>query len=96
MSLAHESPMAGHLGMNKTYHKLLSYFFWPKMKPDVAEFCRTCHVCQMVGKTNKPIPVAPLKPIPACGEPFSEVIIDCVDPLPQTHSWEQILADYYV
>ena len=34
------------------------------------------------GKPNKPIPVASLKPIPACGEPFSELIIDCVDPLP--------------
>ena len=35
MSLAHELPMAGHLGMNKTYHKVLSHFFWPKMKRDV-------------------------------------------------------------
>ena len=91
MSLAHESPMAGHLGVNKTYHKLLSHFFWPKMKRDVAEFCRTCHVCQMVGKPNKPIPVAPLKPIPACGEPFSEVIIDCVGPLPKTTAGNKYL-----
>ena len=91
MSLAHESPMAGHLGLNKTYHKLLSHFFWPKMKRDVAEFCRTCHVCQMVGKPNKPIPVAPLKPIPACGEPFSEVIIDCVGPLPKTTAGNKYL-----
>ena len=37
----------------------------------------------MVGKPNKPISVVPLKPIPACGEPFSEVIIDCVGPLPK-------------
>jgi len=29
------------------------------------------------------IPVAPLKPIPACEEPFSEVIIDCVGSLPK-------------
>ena len=91
MSLAHESPMAGHLGINKTYHKVLSHFFWPKMKRDVAEFGRTCHTCQMVGKPNKPIPVAPLQPIPACGEPFSEVIIDCVGPLPKTRAGNQYL-----
>ena len=83
--------MAGHLGVNKTYHKVLTHFFWPKMKQDVAEFCRTCHVCQMVGKPNKPIPVAPLKPIPACGEPFSEVIIDCVGPLPKTKAGNKYL-----
>jgi len=90
VSLAHESPMAGHLGVNKTYHKVLSHFFWPKMKQDISEFCRTCHICQMVGKPNKPIPIAPLKPIPACGEPFSEIIIDCVGPLPKTRAGHNI------
>ena len=35
----------------------------------------------MVDKSYKPIPVVPLKSIPTCGEPFSEVIIDCVGPL---------------
>ena len=91
MSLAHESPMAGHLGINKTYNRVLSHFFWPKMRHDVAEFCKTCHTCQMVGKLNKPIPAAPLKPIPVCGEPFSEVIIDCVGPLPKTRAGNQYL-----
>ena len=45
----------------------------------------------MVGKPNKHIPVAPLKPIPACGEPFSEVIIDCVGPLPKTKAGNKYL-----
>ena len=27
ISLAHESPMAGHLGINKTYNRVLSHFF---------------------------------------------------------------------
>ena len=27
MGLAHESPMAGHLGINKTYNRVLSHFF---------------------------------------------------------------------
>ena len=91
MSLAHELPVSGHLGVNKTYHKVMSHFFWPRMKRDVAKFCKTCHICQLVGKPNKPIPVAPLKPIPACGEPFSEVIIDCVGPLPKTKTGNKYL-----
>ncbi|XP_068246830.1 uncharacterized protein [Palaemon carinicauda] len=41
-------------------------------------------VCQLVGKPNQKIPKAPLIPIPAVGEPFREVIIDVVGPLPQT------------
>ena len=30
LSLAHESAMAGHLGINKTYLKILSHFYWPR------------------------------------------------------------------
>ena len=78
LKLAHESPMGGHLGINKTYNKITKHFYWPQIRHCVAEFCKTCHICQMLGKPNQKIPVAPLKPIPAFEEPFSKVIIDCV------------------
>ena len=68
LSLAHDSPMAGHLGINKTYSKILNHFYWPKMKQDVKEYLKSCHVCQMVGKPNQVIPPAPLQPIPAVDE----------------------------
>ena len=45
----------------------------------------------MVGKPNQTIPVAPLKPIPVCSEPFSQVIINGVGPLPKTSSGNQYL-----
>ena len=32
LNLAHETPMSGHLGVNKTYHKILNNFFWPGLK----------------------------------------------------------------
>ena len=84
LKLAHESPMGGHLGINKTLFKITRHFYWPKIRQSVVEFCRTCHSCQVVGKPNQTIPKAPLKPIPAFEEPFSRVIIDCVGPLPKT------------
>ena len=91
LTMAHETPLAGHLGVNKTYHKLLDHFYWPQMKKDVSEFCRSCHTCQMVGKPNQSISHAPLHPIPAFGEPFSRIIIDCVGPLPKTKSGNEFL-----
>ena len=45
----------------------------------------------MVGKPNQPIPVAPLKPVPACGEPFGDILVDCVGPLPKTKSGNKFL-----
>ena len=91
LSSAHKSPMAGHLGVNKTYFRILNDFFWAHQRKDVSEFCKYCHVCQMVGKPNQKISVVPLKPIPVCSEPFSKVIINCVAPLPKASSSNQYL-----
>ncbi|XP_068235718.1 uncharacterized protein [Palaemon carinicauda] len=40
--------------------------------------------CQMVGKPNQKITKAPLIPIPAVEEPFTQIVIDIVGPLPKT------------
>ncbi len=53
LELAHSFPMSGHLGVNKTEDRSLQHFYWPKFRRSVAEFVRTCHVCQMVGKPNQ-------------------------------------------
>lgn len=91
LRLAHDIPFAGHLGVNKTYDRVLRNFFWPGLKNDVANYCRSCHVCQKIGKPNQKIPSAPLHPIPAVGEPFERVMVDCVGPLPRTKSGNQYL-----
>ena len=74
LHLAHEAPMAGHLGINKTYQKIIQHFYWPGLKKDVKLFCRSCHTCQIIGKPNQKIPAAPLKPIPAFDEPFTRCL----------------------
>ena len=91
LSLAHENPMLGQLGVNKTYHKILNHFYWPGLKTDVSNYCRSCHTCQVVGKPNQVISKAGLQPIPAFDEPFSRIIIDCVGPLPKTKSGYEYL-----
>jgi len=40
ISLAHDTLMAGHLGVNKTYNRTLNHFYWPKLKQDVSQYCR--------------------------------------------------------
>ncbi len=91
LSLAHETPLSGHLGINKTYQKIFTHFYWPGIRKDMVEFCKTCHTCQVVGKPNQTIPKAPLKPIPALKEPFSLGLIYCVGPLPNTKKGNQYL-----
>ena len=91
IQLAHEAPLAGHMGVRKTADRLRYNFWWPNMRASVAEYIQRCHVCQMVGNPNQPIQVAPLLPIPAVEPPFTRVIIDMVGPLPVTSSGKRFL-----
>ena len=91
IKLAHDTPMAGHLGVKKTSFKILQHFYWPGLNKDVSEFCKSCHECQIIGKPNQKIPPAPLLPIPAFEEPFSRIFIDCVGPLPKTKAGNSYL-----
>ena len=88
LRMAHESAMAGHLGVNKTYQRILTHFYWPKLRQDVVKFCRSCHVCQLVGKPNQKIPSAPLIPIPAFEEPNNRLR----RPVTKNKEWKPVLA----
>ena len=91
LRLAHDHPLSGHLGINKTYSRVSQHYFWPKLKKDVQQYCRSCETCQVIGKPNQVIPKAHLKPIPAVEEPFKRILIDCVGPLPRSRSGKEYL-----
>ena len=81
LQTAHEIPAAAHLGVAKTTARLQRHFYWPGITSDVKKFCRTCDVCQRLGKGG-PSAVAPLHSLPLVSEPFSQVAIDIIGPLP--------------
>ena len=91
LRLAHGIPMAGHLGVRKTVARILAHYYWPRLRQDVTEYCKSCHTCQVVGKPQHRIKPAPLIPIPVSQEPFSRVLIDCVGSLPKTKTGFQYL-----
>lgn len=74
---------SGHMGVGKTYDRILRHFFWPRMKRDVAAYIRTC---QVTGKPNQSMKVAPLYPISSVDQPFEHLVLDCVGPLPRSRS----------
>lgn len=85
LQLSHKG-VTGHMGVQKTYNRILSKFYWPKIKRDVTSYIRSCHTCQMTGKLNQKIPLALLKPIAAVTTPFEHLIIDCVGSLPRSRA----------
>jgi len=86
LQIAHEIPAAGHLGVAKTQSRLLRHFFWPSISRDTKSFCRSCDICQRLGKFTQrekdlaPVP-APLQSMPLVSEPFAQVAIDMIGPL---------------
>ena len=46
LCLAHDVPMAGHLGRERILARLHQRFWWLGIATDVAEYCRTCEECQ--------------------------------------------------
>ena len=95
LKLAHDVPLGGHLGKEKTGCRLLRRFYWPTLFKDVAEFCRGCPTCQR--SAQRRIKRAPLVPLPIITEPFSRVAMDIVGPLPRCRSGNKyilVLCDY--
>lgn len=95
LQMAHEVPMAGHLGKHKTVSRISQRFYWPSLHKDVADFCRCCQVCQ---KSSRQKAVkAPLIPLPIIIEPFRRVAMDIVGPLTRTKAGNRyilVLCDY--
>jgi hypothetical protein len=81
VSIFHETPTAGHMGIRKTYFRLEEKFYWFSMRRDVSNFVRQCLSCQEI--KAKPIPVAPASSFhPQC--PWDLVFTDLMGPYPRT------------
>ena len=78
--LAHESIMSGHQGKARTYDKVASQFYWPKIYQDVGEYVRSCDICQRTEPRGR-VTKVPLGKVPLIEEPFQRVAMDLVGPI---------------
>ena len=80
----HDNVLSGHLGVNKTLHKVQQKYFWNNMEKDCKQYIRSCDQCQR-HKPNAPNPKnRPLNPsLPT--NPNTIVAIDLIGPLPTSN-----------
>ena len=81
---AHEDVQAAHLGIDKTYNRLLIQYFWPGMYVDTVKFVHPCTPCEDLKVTQQ-------KPVGLLGERIVEklwtvVAADLMGPLPRSRS----------
>lgn len=53
ISIAHDSPTAGHFGAMQTYDTLSKTWCWPNMIKSIKHYVNTCFVCQTSKRTNQ-------------------------------------------
>jgi transposase InsO family protein len=87
---AHDSSWAGHDGQDRAYARITTAYYWPGIKDDIAQYIKTCHICQK--KSQKGIPPVPLQPLPVPDRPNQRVHVDLLGPLKSNTANKYILA----
>ena len=80
---AHDIPISGHLGSEKTFSVLQRNWWWPGMDRDVRAFVRSCDTCQR-NKARTQAPAGLLQPLATPSHRWEQVSLDLITGLPPT------------
>lgn len=91
---SHDTPAAGHQGIEKILERLRQQAYWVNMSQDVEKHCSECQMCQ---RSKLPTPTrAPLASVPI-GKPWQMVAVDILEvPVSyQGHRYLLVVQDYF-
>ncbi|GMF51678.1 unnamed protein product [Phytophthora fragariaefolia] len=77
---AHDTPLSGHLGREKTYTSVARNFWWPHMYKWVRKYVQTCETCQRVKPAPSVSALVMSLPVPA--DCWRSVSMDFIFELP--------------
>jgi hypothetical protein len=85
----HDSPMAGHFGITKTFDLVSRTFYWPGMHKYIKDYVGGCDICQR-SKSSNHKPYGLLQPLPIADRPWSSISVDFVTQLPESNGYTAI------
>ena len=86
----HNSPAAGHLGVNRTKSKIQERFYWPRMSSDIKNYVLSCLECQ-TKKSPTQKPLGMFQPIQV-GGPWETICVDLLGPFPTSLTGMKYIA----
>ena len=86
----HDSPSAGHPGVERTLDLIARFYWWPGMLLDVHQYVLTCTACQLNKSTQRRIP--PIMPLSIPIRRWDSVSLDFIINLPRCRRFDSILV----
>ena len=83
MQQVHNSPLGGHSGYLKSFHRLKKDFYWSSMGTDLKKLVKECDVCQRL-KNETCFPAGLLQPLVIPNRPWLDISMDFVEGLPKS------------
>ena len=87
----HTSPLGGHSGFLKTYHRVKKDFFWDGLNSDIQKFVAECLVCQR-NKVETIKTPGLLQPLSIPSQRWEEVSMDFITGLPKSEGKSVIMV----
>ena len=73
----HSNILSGHFGIEATYNRARTRYYWPKLYKTIVEYIKSCDTCQRQGTTMSHEELHPIQ----VEESFDHVGIDIIGPL---------------
>jgi hypothetical protein len=96
LSEFHDGPSGGHLGVNKTYDKIRTRFYWIGCRQSIADWIQSCQEC-MQAKGPKTRSRGRMMQY-SSGAPFERIAMDIAGPFPISASGNRyvlVVMDYF-
>lgn len=94
----HDDPKTGgHLGIYKTYHRILNNYFWPGMKADIGKYINNCRICKE-HKPEQKKKAGEMGSKPSITKCWQYIGTDIIGPLPRSTKGFQyilVICDYF-
>lgn len=93
----HDDCTSGHMGIYKTFERIKSKYYWPKMKADITRYVRKCEIC-LAHKPENRSPPGLMGSRPKVSKPWQMISVDLIGPLPrssQGYNYILVVADYF-
>jgi hypothetical protein len=90
LELAHDLPVTGHPGQQKTREIISRDFFWYKLTDDVNKYVKGCRKCQQT-KVFPAKPQGELHPNEIPHKPFQIISVDFLTDLPASQGYDSIM-----